>query len=139
MPPIAPSILPNTRLRPRSTPRRRALERQRQLERAVAKFRFRATNRWIEAADGATRTESGSRIDGRKMFCKMSPAATHLYAAVRYADGDRVERYAYSSGHSKQTSLAEVDTGRACGFTGKRRAAIVQPPMTEGSALERIP
>ena len=44
----------------------------------------------------ATRTDSGWRIDGRKMFCTMSPAATHLYAAVRYADGDRVERYAYA-------------------------------------------
>jgi alkylation response protein AidB-like acyl-CoA dehydrogenase len=44
----------------------------------------------------ATRTESGWRIDGRKMFCTMSPAATHLYVAVRYADGDGVARYAYA-------------------------------------------
>src|SRR5437764_11241003 len=36
----------------------------------------------------ATRTESGWRIDGRKMFCTMSPAATDLYVAVRYADGE---------------------------------------------------
>jgi alkylation response protein AidB-like acyl-CoA dehydrogenase len=39
----------------------------------------------------ATRTESGWRIDGRKWFCTMSPAATHLYVAVSY-DG----RYAYA-------------------------------------------
>ena len=44
----------------------------------------------------ATRTESGWRIDGRKMFCTMSPAATDLYVAVTYADGDGVDRYAYA-------------------------------------------
>jgi alkylation response protein AidB-like acyl-CoA dehydrogenase len=44
----------------------------------------------------ATRTESGWRIDGRKVFCTMSPAATDLYVAVIYADGDGVERYAYA-------------------------------------------
>jgi alkylation response protein AidB-like acyl-CoA dehydrogenase len=44
----------------------------------------------------ATRTESGWRIDGRKMFCTMSLAATDLYVAVTYTDGDGVERYAYA-------------------------------------------
>src|SRR5215213_8200962 len=44
----------------------------------------------------ATRTASGWRIDGRKMFCTMSPAATDLYVAVTYVDGDGVERYAYA-------------------------------------------
>jgi alkylation response protein AidB-like acyl-CoA dehydrogenase len=44
----------------------------------------------------ATRTESGWRIDGHKMFCTMSPAATHLYVAVTYADEDGAERYAYA-------------------------------------------
>jgi alkylation response protein AidB-like acyl-CoA dehydrogenase len=44
----------------------------------------------------ATRTASGWRIDGRKMFCTMSPAATDLYVAVTYADGDGIERYAYA-------------------------------------------
>jgi alkylation response protein AidB-like acyl-CoA dehydrogenase len=44
----------------------------------------------------ATRTESGWRIDGRKMFCTMSPGATDLYVAVTYADGEGVERYAYA-------------------------------------------
>jgi alkylation response protein AidB-like acyl-CoA dehydrogenase len=44
----------------------------------------------------ATRTECGWRIDGRKMFCTMSPAATDLYVAVSYADGDGDERYAYA-------------------------------------------
>jgi alkylation response protein AidB-like acyl-CoA dehydrogenase len=44
----------------------------------------------------ATRTGSGWRIDGRKMFCTMSPAATDLYVAVSYADEDGTERYAYA-------------------------------------------
>ena len=44
----------------------------------------------------ATRTESGWRIDGRKTFCTMSPAATDLYVAVTQADGEGVERYAYA-------------------------------------------
>jgi alkylation response protein AidB-like acyl-CoA dehydrogenase len=44
----------------------------------------------------ATRTASGWRIDGRKIFCTMSPAATELYVAVTYADGEGAERYAYA-------------------------------------------
>jgi alkylation response protein AidB-like acyl-CoA dehydrogenase len=44
----------------------------------------------------ATRTESGWRIDGRKMFCTMSPAATDLYVAVTYVDQEDVGRYAYA-------------------------------------------
>jgi alkylation response protein AidB-like acyl-CoA dehydrogenase len=44
----------------------------------------------------ATRTPAGWRIDGRKAFCTMSPAATHLYVAVRYEDEDGTERYAYA-------------------------------------------
>ena len=44
----------------------------------------------------ATRTHSGWRIDGRKMFCTMSPAATDLYVAVTYADEEGTERYAYA-------------------------------------------
>jgi alkylation response protein AidB-like acyl-CoA dehydrogenase len=43
-----------------------------------------------------TRTESGWRIDGRKLFCTMSPAATDLYVAVTYVDGEHSERYAYA-------------------------------------------
>ena len=44
----------------------------------------------------ATRPVSGWRIDGRKMFCTMSPAATDLYVAVTYTDEEGVERYAYA-------------------------------------------
>jgi alkylation response protein AidB-like acyl-CoA dehydrogenase len=44
----------------------------------------------------ATRTDSGWRIDGQKMFVTMSPAATDLYVAVSYADAADIERYAYA-------------------------------------------
>ena len=44
----------------------------------------------------ATRTASGWRIDGRKMFATMSPAATDLYVAITYADAEGTERYAYA-------------------------------------------
>lgn len=43
----------------------------------------------------ATRTDTGWRIDGRKSFCTMSPAATALYASVRFVDDEGVERYGY--------------------------------------------
>jgi alkylation response protein AidB-like acyl-CoA dehydrogenase len=44
-------------------------------------------------ATAATRSASGWRIDGRKTFCTMSPAATHVYVSVTAA-GDR---YAYAT------------------------------------------
>ena len=44
----------------------------------------------------ATRTAAGWRIDGRKAFCTMSPAATVLHTAVTFADDDGVERYGYA-------------------------------------------
>jgi alkylation response protein AidB-like acyl-CoA dehydrogenase len=44
----------------------------------------------------AVRTEHGWIVDGRKLFCTMSPAATALYTAVRFADGDGRERYGYA-------------------------------------------
>ena len=44
----------------------------------------------------ATRTASGWRIDGRKSFCTMSPAATVLYTAVTFLDDGGVERYGYA-------------------------------------------
>jgi alkylation response protein AidB-like acyl-CoA dehydrogenase len=47
-------------------------------------------------ATRATRTATGWRIDGRKMFCTMSPAATDLYVAVTYVDDEDTERYAYA-------------------------------------------
>jgi alkylation response protein AidB-like acyl-CoA dehydrogenase len=44
----------------------------------------------------AQRIDGGWRIDGRKVFCTMSPAATVLYTAVAYANGDGTDHYAYA-------------------------------------------
>jgi alkylation response protein AidB-like acyl-CoA dehydrogenase len=44
----------------------------------------------------ATRTPSGWRIDGRKAFCTMSPAATVLSTAVTFVDDNGRERYGYA-------------------------------------------
>ena len=44
----------------------------------------------------AVRTLSGWRIDGRKAFCTLSPAATVLYASVTFVDDDGIERYGYA-------------------------------------------
>lgn len=44
----------------------------------------------------AVRTRTGWRIDGTKVFCTMSPAATVLYTAVTFADEAGAERYGYA-------------------------------------------
>jgi L-evernosamine nitrososynthase len=44
----------------------------------------------------ATRTETGWQVDGRKIFCTLSPAATVLYTAVTFSDAEGVERYGYA-------------------------------------------
>jgi alkylation response protein AidB-like acyl-CoA dehydrogenase len=44
----------------------------------------------------ATRTPEGWRIDGRKAFCTMSPAATVLHTAVTFVDDDGADRYGYA-------------------------------------------
>jgi alkylation response protein AidB-like acyl-CoA dehydrogenase len=54
----------------------------------------------------ATRTASGWRIDGRKSFCTMSPAATVLFTAVTFVDDDGVHRYGYAQ---VPTDAAGVD------------------------------
>src|SRR4026208_1518202 len=44
----------------------------------------------------ATRTPDGWRIDGRKAFCTMAPAATVFYVAVTFTDRHGVDRYGYA-------------------------------------------
>jgi alkylation response protein AidB-like acyl-CoA dehydrogenase len=43
----------------------------------------------------AVRTERGWRVDGHKIFCTMSPAATALLTSVRFRREDGTERYGY--------------------------------------------
>src|SRR5215204_3575529 len=64
----------------------------------------------------ATRTESGWRIDGRKLFCTMSPAATDLYVAVTYTDDAGTERYAYAMVPTDAPGVAVHDDWDALGM-----------------------
>jgi alkylation response protein AidB-like acyl-CoA dehydrogenase len=64
----------------------------------------------------ATRTESGWRIDGRKTFATMSPAATDLYVAITYADEEGTERYAYAMVPIDATGVVVHDDWDALGM-----------------------
>jgi alkylation response protein AidB-like acyl-CoA dehydrogenase len=64
----------------------------------------------------ATRTESGWRIDGCKLFCTMSPAATDLYVAVSYADDEGMEHYAYAMVPTGSCGVAVHDDWDALGM-----------------------
>jgi alkylation response protein AidB-like acyl-CoA dehydrogenase len=67
-------------------------------------------------ATRATRTESGWRIEGRKMFCTMSPAATDLYVAVTYGDDEGAERYAYAMVPTNASGVVINDDWDALGM-----------------------
>ena len=79
----------------------------------------------------ATRTASGWRIDGRKLFCTMSPAATELYVAVGYADDLGVERYAYAMVPADAPGVVAHDDWDALGM----RASGSQSVSFEGVEL----
>src|SRR5215218_7592529 len=79
----------------------------------------------------ATRTGSGWRIDGRKLFCTMSPAATDLYVAVTYADGEDIERYAYAMVPTDAPGVVVHDDWDALGM----RASGSHSISLEGVAL----
>jgi L-evernosamine nitrososynthase len=64
----------------------------------------------------ATRIESGWRIDGRKLFCTMSPAATDLYVAVSYTDDAGAERYAYAMVPADASGVVMHDDWDALGM-----------------------
>ncbi|HKE81316.1 MAG TPA: acyl-CoA dehydrogenase family protein [Solirubrobacteraceae bacterium] len=66
-----------------------------------------------QPATCATRTATGWRIDGRKMFCTMSPAATELYVAVTCVDDDR---YAYAMVPADTQGLVIHDDWDALGM-----------------------
>jgi alkylation response protein AidB-like acyl-CoA dehydrogenase len=81
----------------------------------------------------ATRTESGWRIDGHKIFCTMSPAATDLYVAVSYDDGEGAERYAYAMVPTGSPGVTVNDDWDALGM----RASGSNSVSLEGVALPK--
>jgi alkylation response protein AidB-like acyl-CoA dehydrogenase len=81
----------------------------------------------------ATHTESGWRIDGRKLFCTMSPAATDLYVAVTYADDEGGDRYAYAMVPTDAAGVIVHDDWDALGM----RASGSNSISLEGVELPR--
>src|SRR5262245_19866773 len=73
----------------------------------------------------ATRTESGWRIDGRKTFCTMSPAATDLYVAVTYVAGDGTDHYAYAMVPTGAPGVVVNDDWDALGMRASGSNSIV--------------
>jgi L-evernosamine nitrososynthase len=66
------------------------------LERSViAAAQSEASQDLTRPATRAERTGDGWRIDGHKVFCTMSPAATTLLTAVSFVDDAGVERYGF--------------------------------------------
>jgi alkylation response protein AidB-like acyl-CoA dehydrogenase len=85
----------------------------------------------MRPATVASRTASGWRIDGRKIFCTMSPAATALYVAVTYEDDDGTERYAYAMVPADAPGVVVNDDWDALGM----RASGSNSVTLEGVAL----
>jgi alkylation response protein AidB-like acyl-CoA dehydrogenase len=67
-------------------------------------------------ATTATRTPDGWRVDGHKVFCTMSPAATHLYTAVRFTAGDGDERYGFAQVPTRAAGVIIHDDWDALGM-----------------------
>jgi alkylation response protein AidB-like acyl-CoA dehydrogenase len=64
----------------------------------------------------AVRTQAGWRIDGHKIFCTMSPAATVLLTSVRFETGDGQERYGYVEVPAQAPGLRINDDWDALGM-----------------------
>ena len=89
----------------------------------------------------ATRTESGWRIDGRKVFCTMSPAATDLYVAVTYADDEGSERYAYAMVPTDAPGVIVHDDWDALGMraSGSNSVSLEGVELPESRCPWRLP
>ena len=64
----------------------------------------------------ATRTEDGWVINGRKIFCTMSPAATTIMVAVTAEDPDRGETYSYAMVPTDMPGIVYHDDWDALGM-----------------------
>ena len=88
----------------------------------------------------ATRTASGWRIDGHKLFCTMSPAATDLYVAVTYAVDDS-ERYAYAMVPIRAPGVVVHDDWDALGMraSGSNSVSFEGVELPDGGVLGGFP
>ena len=83
----------------------------------------------------ATRTPGGWRIDGRKAFCTMSPAATVLYTAVTHVDNDGVERYGYAQVPADAAGVEILDDWDALGMraSGSHSVTFTDVPIPQSA------
>jgi L-evernosamine nitrososynthase len=79
----------------------------------------------------ARRTAEGWMVDGRKIFCTMSPAATLLYTAVTFRDEGGAERYGYAQIPTDAPGVRMHDDWDALGM----RASGSQSVSFEGVRL----
>jgi alkylation response protein AidB-like acyl-CoA dehydrogenase len=88
----------------------------------------------------ATRTKSGWRIDGHKLFCTMSPAATDLYVAVTHSD-DGTERYAYAMVPTDAVGVVVHDDWDALGMraSGSNSVSFDGVELPDGGVLGGFP
>ena len=82
----------------------------------------------------AVRTESGWRVDGSKVFCTMSPAATVLYTAVSFTDDAGRERYGYAQVPAGTPGVTVHDDWDALGM----RASGSHSVTFDGAELPRL-
>jgi alkylation response protein AidB-like acyl-CoA dehydrogenase len=75
-------------------------------------------------ATTATQVPGGWRIDGRKIFCTGSPAATILYVSVRYADRSGAELYGFASIPARAPGVVAHDDWDALGMRASGSQSI---------------
>jgi alkylation response protein AidB-like acyl-CoA dehydrogenase len=84
----------------------------------------------------AHRTDDGWTINGRKIFCTMSPAATLLYTAVTFKDEDGSERYGYAQIPAETAGVVVHDDWNALGMRASGSHSVTFDKVhLPGSAL----
>ena len=86
-------------------------------------------------ATTATRTPGGWRINGRKIFCTMSPAATTLLVAVRFDGRSGEERYGYALVAADTPGVTVEDDWDALGMraSGSNSVTLEEVDVPEGA------
>lgn len=89
----------------------------------------------------AERTPTGWRVEGRKIFCTMSPAATVLFAAVSFTDDRGRERYGYAQIPADAPGVVMHDDWDALGMraSGSQSVSFVGVELPAGAVTGGFP